>query len=61
MTCSGVKTPDSRVATQTGSPLQIDFRAERLRCVRCSEPFGVKSTIERVIDKLAGQRWKVIE
>jgi ferredoxin len=47
---------------------QIDFRAanarshvlkeeEPFRCIRCGTPFGVKSTIERVIGKLAGQHW----
>jgi ferredoxin len=47
---------------------QLDFRAatalpvtlkeeEPFRCIRCEKPFGVKSTIERVIGKLAGQHW----
>ena len=47
---------------------QIDFRAatararvlkeeEPYQCIRCGKPFGVKSTIERVIGKLAGQHW----
>jgi ferredoxin len=47
---------------------QLDFRAatamsrvlkeeEPFRCSRCGRPFGVKSTIERVIGKLAGQHW----
>src|SRR5579864_6023292 len=47
---------------------QIDFRAatamsrvlkeeEPFHCIRCGKPFGVKSTIERVIGKLAGQHW----
>ncbi len=47
---------------------QIDFRAARaparvlkeekpFRCVRCDKPFGVKSTIERVIAKLEGSHW----
>jgi ferredoxin len=47
---------------------QIDFRAatavpvtlkeeEPFRCIRCERPFGVKSTIERVIGKLAGRHW----
>jgi ferredoxin len=26
-------------------------------CIRCSKPFGVKSTIERVAAKLAGTHW----
>ncbi|AWM06146.1 4Fe-4S binding protein [Bradyrhizobium symbiodeficiens] len=47
---------------------QIDFRASRAPtrvlkdeepfcCIRCSKPFGVKSSIERVIAKLEGQHW----
>ena len=47
---------------------QIDFRAatamsrvlkeeEPFHCIRCGRPFGVKSTIERVIEKLAGRHW----
>jgi ferredoxin len=47
---------------------QLDFRAatavsrvlkeeEPFHCIRCGRPFGVKSTIERVIGKLAGQHW----
>jgi ferredoxin len=47
---------------------QLDFRAatavsrvlkeeEPFRCIRCGQPFGVKSSVERVIGKLAGQHW----
>jgi len=47
---------------------QLDFRAatagarvlkeeEPFHCIRCGKPFGVKSTIERIIGKLAGQHW----
>lgn len=47
---------------------QLDFRAatamsrtlkeeEPFCCIRCGTPFGVKSTIERVIAKLEGQHW----
>jgi ferredoxin len=47
---------------------QLDFRAatamsrvlkeeEPFHCIRCGRPFGVKSTIERVIEKLAGRHW----
>jgi len=47
---------------------QIDFRAatasarlikqeEPFACIRCSKPFGVKSTVERVLAKLEGKHW----
>ncbi|MEI9923093.1 MAG: 4Fe-4S binding protein [Bradyrhizobium sp.] len=47
---------------------QIDFEAARAParilkeeepfcCIRCSKPFGVKSTIDRVIAKLEGKHW----
>jgi ferredoxin len=47
---------------------QLDFRAataiahtlkeeEPFACVRCGKPFGVKSSIERVIAKLDGKHW----
>jgi len=47
---------------------QLDFRApiaaarilkqeEPFHCIRCDKPFGVKSTIERVVAKLGGSHW----
>ena len=47
---------------------QIDFRAtmapsrllkeeEPFHCIRCSKPFGVKSSVARVTAKLEGQHW----
>jgi ferredoxin len=47
---------------------RIDFRAgtapprvlkeeEPFCCIRCNKPFGVKSTIERVVAKLEGKHW----
>ncbi|MGC2775201.1 MAG: 4Fe-4S ferredoxin, partial [Bradyrhizobium sp.] len=47
---------------------QLDFRAvvaparvlkeeEPFCCIQCGKPFGVKSTIERVIAKLEGKHW----
>ena len=47
---------------------QIDFRAatassrvikqeEPFLCIRCSKPFGVKSSVERVAAKLEGKHW----
>jgi ferredoxin len=50
---------------------QIDFRAatasariikqeEPFLCISCGEPFGVKSSVERVITKLEGQHWMYV-
>jgi len=47
---------------------QIDFRAatatariikeeQPFECIRCSKPFGVKSSVERVVAKLEGRHW----
>lgn len=47
---------------------QIDFRAatamsrvlkeeEPAECIRCGKPFGVKSSVERVVAKLEGKHW----
>jgi ferredoxin len=47
---------------------QLDFRTpiagprvlkeeEPFPCIRCGKPFGVKSTIERVVAKLEGRHW----
>ena len=47
---------------------QLDFRAataaprimkqeDPFECIRCGKPFGVKSTIERVTEKLEGKHW----
>jgi ferredoxin len=47
---------------------QIDFRAatapakvlkeeEPFRCIRCDQPFGVKSSVERVSARLEGKHW----
>jgi ferredoxin len=47
---------------------QLDFRMtsarprilkqeEPFHCIRCGKPFGVKSTIERVVAKLEGKHW----
>jgi len=30
---------------------------EPFRCIRCGKPFGVKSTIERVLGKLEDKHW----
>ena len=47
---------------------QIDFRAatassrvikqeEPFACISCGKPFGVKSTINRIVEKLEGNHW----
>jgi ferredoxin len=56
--------PEKAIAIQP----QLDFRAatalplvlkqeEPYACVRCGKPFGVKSSVERVIAKLEGKHW----
>jgi ferredoxin len=45
---------DFRAATATSRTLKEE---EPFHCIRCGKPFGVKSTIERVTAKLAGQHW----
>ena len=49
---------DFRAATATSRVLKEE---EPFRCIRCGEPFGVKSSVERVISKLAGQHWMYME
>jgi ferredoxin len=45
---------DFRVATAMSRVLKEE---EPFHCIRCGRPFGVKSTIERVIGKLEGRHW----
>ena len=45
---------DFRAATTTARVLKEE---EPFPCVRCGKPFGVKSTIERVVAKLEGRHW----
>ncbi len=45
---------DFRVATAASRVLKEE---EPFNCIRCGKPFGVKSTIDRVIAKLEGQHW----
>jgi len=45
---------DFRAATASGRILKEE---EPFCCTRCGKPFGVKSTIERVISKLEGSHW----
>ena len=45
---------DFRAAT---APARILKEEEPFCCVRCGKPFGVRSSIDRVAAKLAGQHW----
>ena len=45
---------DFRAAT---APARVIKQEEPFCCIRCDKPFGVKSTIERVIAKLEGKHW----
>jgi ferredoxin len=45
---------DFRAAT---APARVLNEQEPFCCVRCGKPFGVKSTIERVVAALAGKHW----
>jgi len=39
------------------APARVLKREEPFTCIKCGKPFGVKSTIERISAKLAGQHW----
>jgi ferredoxin len=39
------------------APASILKQEEPFCCIRCSKPFGVKSTIDRVVAKLEGKHW----
>jgi ferredoxin len=41
----------------TRAPSRILKEEEPFCCIRCGKPFGVKSSIERVVAKLADQHW----
>ena len=45
---------DFRAATSTARVLKEE---EPFLCVRCGKPFGVKSSVERVLAKLEGKHW----
>jgi ferredoxin len=45
---------DFRAAT---APARVLKEEEPFCCIRCSKPFGVKSSVERVAAKLEGQHW----
>src|SRR6202008_1209867 len=39
------------------APARILKEEEPFCCIRCSKPFGVKSSIERVVARLEGKHW----
>jgi ferredoxin len=39
------------------TPVRVLKEEEPFCCIRCSKPFGVKSSIERVVAKLEGRHW----
>ena len=39
------------------SPARVLKEEEPFCCIRCNKPFGVRSTIERMISKLCGRHW----
>ena len=45
---------DFRTAT---APARVLKEEEPFCCIQCSKPFGVKSTIDRVVAKLEGRHW----
>jgi ferredoxin len=45
---------DFRAATATARTLKEE---EPFQCIRCGKPFGVRSSVERVIAKLEGKHW----
>jgi len=45
---------DFRAATATARIIKQEEPAE---CIRCGKPFGVKSSVERVVAKLEGKHW----
>jgi ferredoxin len=45
---------DFRVAT---APARVLKQEEPFCCIQCNKPFGVKSTIDRVLAKLEGRHW----
>ena len=36
---------------------QVLHEEEPFECIECGKPFGVKSTIDRIVEKLEGQHW----
>jgi ferredoxin len=45
---------DFRASAASARPLKEE---EPFRCIRCGKPFGVRSAIERVVEKLRGAHW----
>ncbi len=49
-------TPQLNLAKEALS-YQVLHEEEPFACIECGKPFGVKSTIERIVEKLEGQHW----
>jgi hypothetical protein len=47
----------SRLPSRPTAPARILKEEEPFCCIRCSKPFGVKSSVERVAAKLEGKHW----
>ena len=46
-----------RLAFGAPAAARVLREEEPFRCIRCGKPFGVKSTIKRILDKLEGRHW----
>jgi ferredoxin len=46
-----------RLAFNAASAERVLREEEAFRCIRCGKPFGVESTIERILGKLEGRHW----
>ena len=46
-----------RLAFGAAAASRVLREEEPFSCIRCGEPFGVKSTIERIVTKLEGRHW----
>jgi ferredoxin len=46
-----------RLAFATATATRVLREEEPFHCIRCARPFGVKSTIDRILAKLEGKHW----
>lgn len=52
-----VITLEPRFAVGAAAQPRVLREEEPFRCIRCNKPFGVKSTIDRIVAKLEGAHW----